>query len=222
MEILNKLCCSAGIDSPDTNGAIATMLKQHASFDISICENLEHLSIYRPHLYVTLLSILFTVCKYLFYRNPSSKDYNMVGHEAPSSILNDIWENETFIPSSESSYSFLYGGIGDARHVLASLIHLDNCCEQLPATKLVHFTLVDHKASHIARSLVTFYLLHRLSTFPREEHRSNLDAVEVRVIGKGGVTFYFLFRYLHFYTTYTLALSCRHTYMPNSYLLSNN
>jgi Domain of unknown function (DUF4470) len=56
---------------------------------------------------------------------------------------------------NQDHFSFIFGGIGDARHLFASLEDLLESCDA-PNVKRFHFTMVDIKAVVIARNLVMF------------------------------------------------------------------
>ncbi len=67
--------------------------------------------------------------------------------------------------SSESQASFFFGGVGDARHLYATLIGIatrEQARPDLPEKKY-HFTINDIKAPAIARDFLVLLLLHDLS-----------------------------------------------------------
>lgn len=72
-----------------------------------------------------------------------------------------------FMSGPKETLSFLFGGIGDARHLYATLTSIAEAeyslsIDELPRRRW-HFTCVELKAKSLARLLVILLLLHRLS-----------------------------------------------------------
>lgn len=95
-------------------------------------------------------------------------------------------------PSLSGEFSFLLGGVGDARHLFGSLLDL----ESVDFTKKIapesgensnsnsaklkfHFSMVDIKEPVIARDLTMLYILLRFSKFNKREQQENIHALEV-------------------------------------------
>ncbi|KAI9717305.1 MAG: hypothetical protein M1812_004832 [Candelaria pacifica] len=89
-------------------------------------------------------------------------EYFSIGHDTIST------EDGDDIPpssSAESQSSFFFGGVGDARHLYATMIRIlarEQACPDLPEKKY-HFTINDTKAPAIARDILVLLLLHDLS-----------------------------------------------------------
>jgi Domain of unknown function (DUF4470) len=79
---------------------------------------------------------------------------------------------------NQDHFSFLFGGIGDARHLFTSLQDLLESCES-PNSKRFHFTMVDIKAVVIARDLVMFYIFKHCGRFTKEQMKIDMEAIEV-------------------------------------------
>ncbi|KAH8101271.1 hypothetical protein BXZ70DRAFT_1007652 [Cristinia sonorae] len=106
----------------------------------------------------------------------SDLEYYTIGHDAPMSIVDD-WgpDKDDADPihlksmSNEelSRLSFLFGGIGDARHAYGSIIGLGKAYMKLnrrKASKIqAHFTLLDCQSTALARDLSIFLMLDQLS-----------------------------------------------------------
>ncbi|TCD63143.1 hypothetical protein EIP91_005902 [Steccherinum ochraceum] len=101
-------------------------------------------------------------------------DYFTIGHDDPMSIIDDWGPNDPdpidlrrLSPSHLSHLSFLFGGVGDARHVFSSIIGLHRAHQRLGVEKQsqlnAHFTLLDIHATAIARDLCIFLLLDELA-----------------------------------------------------------
>eukprot|EP00026_Physarum_polycephalum_P001861 Phypoly_transcript_01864.p1 GENE.Phypoly_transcript_01864~~Phypoly_transcript_01864.p1 ORF type:complete len:813 (+),score=122.50 Phypoly_transcript_01864:95-2533(+) len=83
-------------------------------------------------------------------------------------------------PPTYHQFSFLYGGVGDGRNVMASLHEIGSSFKsQTRAVTRFHFTLVDVKAAAMARTLVLFYLLKHLATIPPKRQSHDLNAIEL-------------------------------------------
>lgn len=80
--------------------------------------------------------------------------------------------------SQTGPFSFLFGGVGDARHLFGSLLDLE--CVDWPATRQrFQFTMVDIKEPAIARDLVMFYIFRHISKFTPEQQQKDINAIEV-------------------------------------------
>jgi hypothetical protein len=91
------------------------------------------------------------------------------------------------LAETSSPLSFLFGGVGDGRHLFASLLDIADQLRALPESRQqqqgsIHFTLLDIKAAVIARNLVVLALLERLSTFDPATRHENEDAIMVSPI----------------------------------------
>lgn len=81
--------------------------------------------------------------------------------------------------------SFLFVGIGDARRVFATLAAVASHERKRPGprTKRHHFTLVDLKASPLARDLIIFWLLDELSNADGKAERDTTVAIYYIFVG---------------------------------------
>ena len=98
-----------------------------------------------------------------------NKLYNKLLLEAPLRIHFD---------APQQTYGFLFGGIGDARHLFVSLADIGCLCPA-PTTKRFHFTMVDIKTTALARDLVMLYIFKLLSQFSMEQMQHDISAIEV-------------------------------------------
>ncbi len=80
--------------------------------------------------------------------------------------------------NKRESVTVLYGGIGDARHLYASLVDMSDSIGEGEPHPQFYFTVVDIKAAVVARDLVMLYILKRLTRFNLEERKSE-EALEV-------------------------------------------
>jgi tetratricopeptide (TPR) repeat protein len=177
---LTRECESAGIANLDTDGTLAKALEQEFPDypQFSICRS---------------------TC------DTRSGEYYIVGHDRSVSAFSAPLTHEQLqtlraLPDQESfakmhhqfsleaplrihfntpqqSFAFLFGGIGDARHLFESLTELGALCPP-STTKRFHFTMVDIKHTVIARDLVMFYIFKRLLHFSLEQMRQDTTAIE--------------------------------------------
>ncbi|KAH8101280.1 hypothetical protein BXZ70DRAFT_935376 [Cristinia sonorae] len=103
--------------------------------------------------------------------------YYSIGHDHPLSIVDD-WGDRghasskdplkiSHLPEEElSNLAFLFGGVGDARHVFGSIIGLHQAYQKLDETKRsvmkIHLTLLDIHPTALARDVCIFQLLDEL------------------------------------------------------------
>ena len=102
-------------------------------------------------------------------RDEYNKLYHQLLLEAPLRI---------HFNTPQQSFAFLFGGIGDARHLFESLFELADLCPS-PTPKCFHFTMVDIKVTALARDLVMFYIFKHLSQFSLEQMQHDVAAIEV-------------------------------------------
>ncbi|KAK0461720.1 uncharacterized protein EV420DRAFT_124965 [Desarmillaria tabescens] len=121
----------------------------------------------------------------------SGLEYFCVGHDHPMSISSD-WGPRTKGSSFNictlsterlSRLSYFWGGGGDARHVLASIIgfrkdYVKMTPEKRDATN-VHFTLLDIHPTVLARDLCLFMMVEELIAL-RERAHDELEEVEIK------------------------------------------
>ncbi|KAF2120022.1 hypothetical protein BDV96DRAFT_486077, partial [Lophiotrema nucula] len=81
-------------------------------------------------------------------------EYFTVGHDWADSLL-----SSDLVEKAPKDVSFLLCGIGDARHLLATIIVIGLLREARAPPATFHFTLVDVKPAVFARDLVIFQLL---------------------------------------------------------------
>ncbi|KAF8968697.1 hypothetical protein BDZ97DRAFT_324231 [Flammula alnicola] len=109
---------------------------------------------------------------YKFAADPTLEHYTF-GHDEIHSLLDRVdAETDEFSPRIEtlderhrSRLSYLFGGSGDARHVFGTLIdivHKLHDASGFESTR-VHLTLIDIHPATLARNLVIFALIHRIS-----------------------------------------------------------
>ncbi|TCD63142.1 hypothetical protein EIP91_005901 [Steccherinum ochraceum] len=100
-------------------------------------------------------------------------EYFSIGHDNPMSIIDDWGPDvpdpmnlKSLPPSHLSNLSFLFGGVGDARHVFSSIIGLHRAYGRLARDKQshlnTHLTLLDIHPTALARDLCIFFLLDEL------------------------------------------------------------
>eukprot|EP00026_Physarum_polycephalum_P001837 Phypoly_transcript_01840.p1 GENE.Phypoly_transcript_01840~~Phypoly_transcript_01840.p1 ORF type:complete len:982 (+),score=166.31 Phypoly_transcript_01840:80-2947(+) len=181
LDQLTRECESAGIANLDTDGVLAKALNQ-----------------------VTPEYTQFSICRSGV--DTRAPEYYIVGHDRPVSafaghltqdqydLLRDTQDNEEHrkllhelklkasrrihFNTDQDNFAFLFGGIGDARHLFESLSELNDLCPA-PTTKKFHFTLVDVKPTVIARDLVMFYIFKLLSRFSSEQMKHDIEAIEI-------------------------------------------
>eukprot|EP00026_Physarum_polycephalum_P002110 Phypoly_transcript_02114.p1 GENE.Phypoly_transcript_02114~~Phypoly_transcript_02114.p1 ORF type:complete len:881 (+),score=99.61 Phypoly_transcript_02114:86-2644(+) len=159
-EIAQKLktfCATAGIPSPDTDDVQTHALNQGEVPEAEWNE----MSMFKPPLRM------------------KHGEYFCVSHDNPQSAFVGMWDKEKGLPLKEESYSILFAGIADARHLFASLADLGNASALSPFPKTIHFTLVDVKAVVIARDLILLYVLNDLSAINPKEHLTKEEAIQL-------------------------------------------
>jgi hypothetical protein len=71
----------------------------------------------------------------------------------------------------------MFAGIGDARHLLATMVDIGVQLEDKPShfnsTPRTHLTAVDTNATALARDLIVFFALEELSSIPLGHHATN-------------------------------------------------
>jgi hypothetical protein len=105
--------------------------------------------------------------------------------------------NRIHMDSPQQHYAFLFGGIGDARHLFVSLADMNDFCPS-PTTKRFHFTMVDINSAVIARDLVMFYIFKQLSQFSLEQMQQDIAAIEV--LRNSSITLSFLHSLLFYHS----------------------
>ncbi|KAF7341111.1 hypothetical protein MVEN_01845300 [Mycena venus] len=103
-------------------------------------------------------------------------EFFIIGHDAFHSLLQGILDGwgPPFAPertcpgdsdvlvhklpaASRRALSFLFGGVGDARHVFGTFA--DICAQSIDPNAAIHFTLVDIQPAALARDLIFFLIL---------------------------------------------------------------
>jgi hypothetical protein len=198
IEQLTHECESAGIANLDTDGTLAKAVTQTTPdyIQFSIC---------RVTGFVISVLVVGSIAN-LFYSDTRTPEYYIVGHDRPVSafsgpltheqhdILRNLPEMDQYsklyhqlkleaplrihFDTPQQSFAFLFGGIGDARHLFESLAELGDLCPT-PTTKRFQFTMVDIKSTVIARDLVMFYIFKYLSQFSMEQMKHDIAAIEV-------------------------------------------
>ncbi|KAI0719796.1 hypothetical protein C8T65DRAFT_736355 [Cerioporus squamosus] len=116
-----------------------------------------------------------------------TKEYYPIGHDEFIDLTSGCGSvdprplNITALPLKDTQkLAFLYGGVGDARHVLATIRGLSTACSNLPKAKKAkfhaHLTLLDINATMIARDLCVFLLLHELNNTSDATARAEIKA----------------------------------------------
>lgn len=95
-------------------------------------------------------------------RRPETSEYYNLGHDSAQSQF----EVSEFPAGNHSTYSFFFGGIGDARHLYATLIAISQNREKKKDTNKYHFTINDIKPHTLARDFLIFLLTQQLSKIP--------------------------------------------------------
>ena len=104
----------------------------------------------------------------------SGCEYYTIGHDDAEAQV-----NRKMMTESSEPLSFFFGGIGDARHLFATIITLkalERDTQQL-AQRQYHFTINDLKAGALARDLVILSLLSDLT----EAADKNTETLEIKV-----------------------------------------
>lgn len=95
-------------------------------------------------------------------------EYFVFGHDIPESLY------ETALgKTGRKKIALMFGGIGDGRHLLASLMGIlaEEGLKRIEADTHYHFTIVDHKPAVIARNMIILSMLGDLaSTIHRGEN----------------------------------------------------
>jgi hypothetical protein len=80
----------------------------------------------------------------------------------------------------------MFAGIGDARHLLATMVDIGVQLEDKPShfnsTPRIHLTAVDINATALARDLIIFFTLEELSGIPLDHHAINERARQLLVM----------------------------------------
>jgi hypothetical protein len=80
----------------------------------------------------------------------------------------------------------MFAGIGDARHLLATMVDIGVQLEDKPShfnsTPTIHLTAVDINATALARDLIIFFTLEELSSIPLDHHATNERARQLLVM----------------------------------------
>ncbi|GBE90098.1 hypothetical protein BKA93DRAFT_457437 [Sparassis latifolia] len=113
-------------------------------------------------------------CLPVFKKPPSFwVDYHTIGQDSVMSMIDDAGpESPSRLDLSKMSddelgdIAFMFGGIGDARHVFGTIYRLQKVCKELPQDKRdkvhMHMTLLDFHPGALARDLCVLMLLHDL------------------------------------------------------------
>ncbi|OCL14552.1 hypothetical protein AOQ84DRAFT_308742 [Glonium stellatum] len=109
------------------------------------------------------MKIINTLPRYLPMMQDFPEYYN-VGHD---NAIPQVDVPLIYMSGPKETLSFLFGGIGDARHLYATLTSIAEAeyslsIDELPRRRW-HFTCVELKARSLARLLIVLLLLHRLS-----------------------------------------------------------
>lgn len=92
-------------------------------------------------------------------RRPEAVEYYNLGHDSAQSQF----DASRFPAGDQSTYSFFFGGIGDARNLYATLIAIAQNREEKKDTNKYHFTINDIKPHTLARDFLIFLLIQQLS-----------------------------------------------------------
>jgi tetratricopeptide (TPR) repeat protein len=84
----------------------------------------------------------------------SIPEYFTIGHDMPEPLF-----SKDLLETGRKKISLLFGGIGDARHLLMSMFSIAGEKSAMESDKLFHFTIVDIKPAVIARDLLLFLML---------------------------------------------------------------
>ncbi|KKY18425.1 putative dna primase large subunit [Phaeomoniella chlamydospora] len=85
-------------------------------------------------------------------------EYHPFGHDEPESLV----DKTLFSVVENADISLLFGGIGDARNLFATLTEIAWTEAETPSNRSYHITINDIKPAAIARDLVVFFLLNEL------------------------------------------------------------
>lgn len=107
-------------------------------------------------------------------------EYYSVGHDYART-----WFDGKLLKAQPDTTKFLFVGIGDARHFYATLAAVARHERERssPKDKRHHFTLVDLKASALARDLIIFWLLQELSKAEGQANRDTAVAIFYVFVG---------------------------------------
>jgi len=100
------------------------------------------------------------------------REYYVVGHDEACSQI-----DASMLDQSDQSISILFGGIGDARNLYATLLKVDQLegeLLQLP-TRKYHVTINDIKPETLARDLLMFFLLNDLGRIRESSENERRD-----------------------------------------------
>ncbi|KAK4616114.1 hypothetical protein CLAFUW4_10042 [Fulvia fulva] len=101
-------------------------------------------------------------------------EYFPIGHEEPTSLYDASMLSE----ERESLSFFFFGGIGDARHLYQTLVELgEETRSSKSRIKEVHCTIVDIKASSIARNVVIMLLLDEATSLVDDRELLKMSAL---------------------------------------------
>ena len=91
------------------------------------------------------------------------------GHDVATSQF-----SKALASASSESCSFLFGGIGDARHLYATLIHIGDFeqTSEPDSTRKYHFAINDIMAPTLAKNIIIFYMLQDLTTSEEDLDKS--------------------------------------------------
>lgn len=95
-------------------------------------------------------------------RRPEASEYYNLGHDSAQSQF----DASKFPAGDRCTYSFFFGGIGDARNLYATLIAIARNREEKKDTNKYHFTVNDIKPQTLARDFLIFILIQQLSQIP--------------------------------------------------------
>jgi len=109
--------------------------------------------------------------KYLPSLDPV-KEYYVVGHDEACSQI-----DASMLDQSDGPISILFGGIGDARNLYATLLKIDRLERELPRlpTRKYHITINDIKPETLARDLLMFFLLNDLGCIKDSSEHERRD-----------------------------------------------
>lgn len=93
-------------------------------------------------------------------------DHSVMGHGDVNSQF-----DEALAKSTARTLAFLLGGVGDARHLYATIAHIAKWekTSNLSPLKAYHFTIIDAQPTVLVRNILILFLIHEVS----EMHESN-------------------------------------------------
>eukprot|EP01112_Ceratiomyxa_fruticulosa_P010107 TRINITY_DN2662_c0_g1_i6.p1 TRINITY_DN2662_c0_g1~~TRINITY_DN2662_c0_g1_i6.p1 ORF type:complete len:904 (-),score=189.72 TRINITY_DN2662_c0_g1_i6:46-2757(-) len=118
-------------------------------------------------------------------------EYFVVGNDAPVTAFctededKENANNRIWLSKVREPVSVFFGGIGDARHLFATIVDAArqiNALADKSKVPTLHFTMVDHMAAVIARDLVILTLLQKLADFKPEERGTNTEALKITAV----------------------------------------